>query len=219
MREWNLTHADPMAPRIAADARSGRTVTADDQVWQLRLGKPDEPALSLETRYGGRVGIARLVPIWFAGRRQIYEAQGYHNPPALVHFAPDYLRLRADLTLNLKVTYEFWTMESQAVGGRVTCQNTSSQPQDLRLDLTAQAVREDKTLQMFFLTLENNEAALQMGRLPNLQPVLLLEGAQQLTSTQARLSRTLTLEPGASTAIRWVLASLPDRDSESGAGL
>ena len=88
MHDWNLTYSDPMAPRIAADARDGRTRTADDQVWQLRLGQPDEPAISLETRYGGRVGIARLVPIWFAGRRQIYETQGYHNPPVLVNFAP-----------------------------------------------------------------------------------------------------------------------------------
>jgi hypothetical protein len=213
MREWNLTYADPMAPRIAADARSGRTVTADDQVWQLHLGRPDEPALSLETRYGGRVGIARLVPIWFAGRRQIYESQGYHNPPVLTHFAPDYLRLRAGLTLHIALTYEFWTMESQAVGGRFTCHNTSDQPQDLRLDLSVQAVREEKTLQMFFLALENNQVALQMGRLPNLQPVLLLDGAQQLSSTQARLSRTLTIAPGDQTAIRWVLASLPDRDA------
>ncbi len=213
MREWNLTYTDPMAPRIAADARSGRTIAADDQVWQLHLGKPDEPALSLETRYGGRVGIARLVPIWFAGRRQIYESQGYHNPPVLTHFAPDYLRLRAGLTLHLALTYEFWTMESQAVGGRFTCHNTGDQAQELRFDLTVQAAREEKTLQMFFLTLENNQVALQMGRLPNLQPVLLLDGAEQLTSTQARLSRTVTIAPGQQIAIRWVLASLPDRDS------
>jgi hypothetical protein len=64
MREWQLTQASPMAPRIAADARTGRTNLYDDQVWQLRLGQPDEPAVTLETRYGGRVGLARVVPVW-----------------------------------------------------------------------------------------------------------------------------------------------------------
>ena len=212
MREWHLTYSDPMSPRIAADARTGRTTYTDDQVWQLRLGGPDEPAISLETRYGGRVGLARLVPMWMVGRRQIYETQGYHSPPVLVAFAPDYLRVRADLTLALKLTYEFWTVESQAVGGRMTIRNASDQPQTLRLDLNAQVAREGSTLQMFFLTLENNQVALQLGRLDSIQPVLMLEGADQ-TATSARLSRGVTLEPGAELAIRWVVAGLPDRDA------
>ncbi len=62
MREWHLTAGDPMAPRIAADARTGRTNYHDDQVWQLRLGGAQEPALSLETRFGGRVGLAAVDP-------------------------------------------------------------------------------------------------------------------------------------------------------------
>ncbi len=212
MREWHITYSDPMAPRIAADARTGRTTYTDDQAWQLRLGRPDEPAISLETRYGGRVGMARFVPMWMVGRRQIYETQGYHSPPVLVAFAPDYLRVRAELTLAIKVSYEFWTMESQAVGGRVTCRNTGDQPQTLRLDLNAQVAREGQTLQMFFLTLENNQVALQLGRLDSIQPVLVLEGADQ-TATSARLSRGLTLDPGAEVVIRWVAGGLPDRDA------
>ena len=212
MREWRLTANDPMAPRIAADARAGHTHYADDQVWQLRLGKPDEPAVSLETRYGGRVGLARITPIWFVGKRQVYETQGYHSPPILTAFAPDYLRVRADLTLSMALTLEFWTMESQAVGGRFTCHNTAAQPQELRLDLSVQAARENKTIQMFFLTLENNNVALQLGRGENFQPVLLMEEATG-TGAQARLNRTLTIPPGQSAAVRWVLASLADRDS------
>jgi hypothetical protein len=213
MREWHLTANDPMAPRIAADARSGRTVYADDQTWQLRLGGPDEPALTLETRYGGRVGLARLVPIWHIGRREVYETQGYHNPPALIAFAPDTLRLRAGLTLNLDVTYEFWTMESQAVGGRCVVANTSDQPQTLRFELSVQAMREDKALQMLYLTLEDGRVALQLGRLTHLQPVLLLEGADQAGGTQARLGRALTIPPGAQGTARWVLGSLGQRDA------
>ncbi len=213
MRDWTLTAHDPMAPMIAADARCGRTTYADDQVWRLRLGQPDEPAITLETRYGGRVGLARLVPMWVAGRRQVYESQGYHAPPILTAFAPDYLRLRAELTIAIKLTYEFWTMESQAVGGRCTVQNTSDHPQDLRFDLSVQAVREEKSLQMFFLTLEGGQTALQLGRLPNLQPVLLLEGADPGSTTQARLTRGLTLAPGQQIVIRWVLGSQQARDA------
>lgn len=213
MREWTLTYADPMAPRIAADARSGRTEYTDDQTWQLRLGPPEETAIALETRYGGRVGLARIVPAWTVGRRQVLETQGYHAPPVLTAFAPDYLRVRAGLTLALDVLYEFWAMESQAVGGRITLRNTSDQPQSVTLNLAVQAARENRTLQVFFLTLDDGSVALQLGRLPSLQPVLLLEGAAQGGTTQSRLSRAVTdLAPGASLTVRWVLAGLPDRN-------
>ncbi len=217
MREWHLTYADLIAPRIAADARTGRTNYLDDQSWQLRLGEPDEPAVALETRYGGRVGLARVLPMWFVGRRQIYETQGYHALPVLSAFAPDYLCVRADLTLYVRLMMEFWAMESQAVGGRFTCYNTGEHPQTLRLDLALQAMRENRDVQIYFLTLEGDLAALQLGRqqIGNLEPVLLLEGGTG-TGASARLSRPLTLQPGEHATVRWVLASLPDRDASIG---
>lgn len=215
MRAWHLTGADPMAPRISADARSGRTTYTDDQTWQLRLGQPDEAAVGLETRYGGRVGLARVVPVWIIGRRQVFEAQGYHSPPVLTAFTPDYLRVTARVTYSLGVTFEFWAMESQAVGGRITVEYSGEEAETVRLDLTAQALREQQPMQMYFLTLENDQVALQMGRLPFLQPVLMMEGAGEV-ATRARLSRTLALEPGATVVTRWVLASTPDRDASLG---
>ena len=212
MREWSLTAHDPMAPRISADARAGRTNVADDQTWQLRLGKPDEPAVSLETRYGGRVGLVRLAPVWRIDSREVYQTQGYHQPPVLTAFAPDYLRLKAAVTINLPVTIEFWTMESQAVGGRFICHNTSDQPRTFQAALSAGAARETQPLQMFFLSLENNQVALQIARLPSLQPVLLMEGATG-TGANSWLTRTIMLGPGEQTAIRWALGSLPERDA------
>ncbi len=215
MREWRLTATDPMAPRISADARAGRTNVADDQTWQLRLGKPEEPAISLETRYGGRVGLVRLVPIWTIDSREVYLAQGYHQPPVLTAFAPDYLRLEAAVTYDLPVTIEFWAIESQVVGGRLTCHNTGDQPRAFQAGMSAGAARETKTLQMFFLALENEQAALQIARLPNLQPVLMVEGATG-TGSNSRLARALTLAPGERATVRWALGGLPERDASLG---
>jgi len=211
MRAWQLKPGDPMAPRIAADARAGRTDYHDDQVWGLRLGSPTEPALSLETRYGGRVGLARIVPVWGVGGRKVYETQAYHAPPVLTAFAPDLLRVRAGLTPTLALAAEFWTMESQAVGGRFTVRNSGDRPQPLRLDLTAQVARQDRALPMLFLTLEDGTVALQMGRLPHLQPVLLLEGARE-TGATAQLSRAQTVPSDEAVTFRWVLAARPLRD-------
>ena len=215
MREWKMTAADPMAPRISADARAGRTNIADDQTWQLRLGKPEEPAVSLETRYGGRVGLVRLIPMWTIDAREVYQTQGYHQPPVLKAFAPDFLRLGAAITHSLPVTIEFWTMESQAVGGRLICQNTGDLPRTFQVGMSAGAARETQALKMFFLSLENGDAALQLARLPNLQPVLLVEGATG-SGSNSRLSRTLTLAPGERAVIRWALGGLPERDASLG---
>lgn len=215
MRKWHLTAADPMAPRLSADARSGRTNYTDDQTWQVRLGQPAEPAISLETRYGGRVGLARIVPIWTVDRRQIYETQGYHTPPVITAFAPDYVRISARLTVATAVTLDIWVMESQAIGGQFTLESSGSQPETIQCGLTAQAAREQQPMQMFFLTLENGLTALQMGRLKYLQPVLLLEGASD-TAMKARLSRPVTVEPGAPVRVRWAAAGLPERDASLG---
>ncbi len=212
MREWQLSGASPMAPRIAADARTGRTNLHDDQVWQLRLGQAAEPGVTLETRYGGRVGLARVVPIWTVGRRQIFETHGYHHPPTLTAFAPDYLRVQAEPVLGLRATLEFWAMESQAVGGRITCHNTGTQPIAAQVALAAQAIRKNETLRGLFLTLEGGDTALQLGRLSHLQPVLLVEGGTG-DGTNPRLIRRLDLAPDVSVTIRWVLAGLPERDA------
>lgn len=211
MREWQLTGASPMAPRIAADARTGRTNLHDDQVWQLRLGAPAEPAISLETRYGGRVGLARVVPIWTVERRQVLEAQGYHRPPTLTAFAPDYLRVTAEPAPGISAALEFWTMESQAVGGRIICRNTSDQHRALHLAIAAQAIRNNQTLRAVFLSLDDGGTALQVGRLSHLQPVLLVEGGTG-TGINPRLGRALDLAPGQSVSVRWVLAGLPERN-------
>ena len=212
MREWNLTHADSVAPLIAADARDGHTTYNDDQVWRLQLGAPNEPALALETRYGGRVGLARLVPIWTVSQRQVYEAQGYHAPPVLKHLAPNYLRLQAGLTFAVRVTMEFWVMDSQAAGGRFTLHNTSEQPQVVRLDMIAQALRENAQIRMSLLTLQDGSAALQIGHLPNLQPVMLLDGTNENNAARPRLGRTVDLAPGATVPIRWVIAGKQNRE-------
>src|SRR3989304_4765385 len=62
MRDWKLTQADPLALRLAADARFGPTDYADDQIWELALAGGDPPAMALRTTYGLRARDMRLFP-------------------------------------------------------------------------------------------------------------------------------------------------------------
>ena len=99
MSSWQLTASDPLALRLAADVRQFQTDYADDQIWELVLGEGDSPALSLETRYGGRCGLARLIPMWVVDGEVIYEAAACAAPATLHTFWPGYFRLTWQLTM------------------------------------------------------------------------------------------------------------------------
>ncbi len=64
LRRWEMNRSVPFNFQIAADARFSRTDYTDDQVWKLNLGSRDNPALALQTQFGGRAGLASIVPMW-----------------------------------------------------------------------------------------------------------------------------------------------------------
>ncbi len=211
MRTWHLQLGDPLAPIIAADARDGHTDPLNDQVWRLRLGEADEPAFTLETRYGGRVGLARVVPTWILGQRRARERRDYHVPPALTAFAPDTLRLEAQITPALQLTAELWAMTSRVVGGRFTVRNAQDAPQRLQLDLTAQVAREGQVLRRYLLRLEGGGVALHAAKLPRLHPVLMLRKGLHSPTARSHLRRALSVPPQGQVRFWWVLASEAER--------
>ena len=212
MRDWHLTADSPLSIRLAADPRLGRTDYADDQSWELAFGGPDEPAFALQTRYGGRAGLARIVPMWVLDGRAVYESMGYAERPVLVRFAPNYARITARLTNTLALTAEFWVMSSHAVGGRFILENRSDQPAALRVDLFGQVAREGKAVEMNLLGLEDGTEALHLGRIGNLNPALMMDYAAPQPDRRygdpesPKLSTPISAPPRGSAAIRWVHA-------------
>src|SRR5688572_29183540 len=116
MRDWHLTAESPLAMRFAADVRLRPTDYADDQIWEVVFGKTEEPALAFQTRYGGRAGLARLVPMFVFDGKPIYESHLFHAKPVLRAFAPNYARITASPNDLLDLTAELWVMDSHAVG-------------------------------------------------------------------------------------------------------
>lgn len=218
---------------IAADARLSRTDYTDDQVWEFVVGAQDSPALTLQTRYGGRVGLASLVPMWLLDGRVIYQAQAYARPPAITAFAPGYVRAEANLTPVLALTAEHWTMESRAIGVRYTLTNTGKTEISLRLDLFGQVAVGGRPLKLAVVTLTDKRAALSLGSIGAtdqdggvganvLRPAVMLEqggaqfaaGAGGSGKTSPKIGQNVSVPPGASVTVRWVHAGLNDlRDS------
>lgn len=217
MRNWTLSPGSPLALRIAADARLTPTQYADDQTWELAFGTGDEPAMALQTRYGGRVGLARLVPMFFLGSAANYQAEQVAHPPILRRFAPNYLDLSLDLQADVSVRAEFLVPNSHAVMGRFTLTNTTDRELDLRAELFFQAVRNDQPVKLNLLALEDGRDALHAVNLGGLNPVLLLEGADTLTRMKEgrrdpKLFIKLSVPPHGKVAWQWALVSDTQRD-------
>ncbi len=219
MRDWQLTAESPLAMRFAADVRLDRTDYTDDQSWEIAFGGPDEPGMVIQTRYGGRAGLARLVPMWVVDSRPLYETNALAARPVLRAFAPNYAKITARLLDTLALTAELWVMDSQAVGGRFTLENAAPTPVTLRFDLFAQVVREGAVVDMNLLGLDDGNEALHLGKVGNLNPVLMMEYAAASVTRSVthpgehvspKLSAPLTVPANGWATVRWVHAGKAD---------
>lgn len=210
LRRWLLDSNKTLSLPLAADARLTTTDYLDDQVWELSLGALDSPALVLQTRYGGRVGLASLIPMWFHDGRMIYQAQAYSMPPAITAFAPGYLRIQASLTPNLALQAEYWVMESHAVGARFTLANAHTKPVHLRLDLFGHLGAHGKEQPVRVLKLPDQTSALHFEKAGNLNPAVVLEGGSADQPGSSKIGRELTIGGRKKIVLRWVHAGLPD---------
>ncbi|MCC6805200.1 MAG: hypothetical protein IT319_20135, partial [Anaerolineae bacterium] len=206
MTRWQLTPDDPFAPQLAADARLSATDYLDDQVWELALGTPGNPALALQTNYGGRVGLASLVPLWRVDNRPVYEYQAYASPPVITAFAPGYAQATARITPKLALRAEFWVIESHVVGARLTVKNSGA-ALELGFDLIAFAAAQGKELKFQTVTLPpGNGHALIPGKVGNLTPAIVLENGK--SSSPNTLSASLKIPANGQVIVRWVHAGL-----------
>ena len=218
LRRWQLTPSDPYALPLAADARLRPTDYTDDQVWEVSLGAGESPALALQTNYGGRVGLASVIPLWLLDGRMIYETQGYAKQPVITAFAPGYLRAQARLTPQLALLAEYWAIDSHTFGGRFTLSSALADPVQVRLDLFGHVGAQGKEQPLAILPVTDKTHALHLGRVGNLNPVLVLEGGTaDLVDGDAvspKIGKMVEIGPNERGTLRWVHAGLPTaRDS------
>ncbi len=214
LRRWQLDSRQSLALYIAADARLSLTDYTNDQVWQLDLGQADRPTLALQTQYGGRVGLASIVPMWLYQGRVIYQYQSYHRPPHITHFAPNYLRAEADLLPTLSLVAEYWAMDSRALGAQFTLKNDSEHPLNLRLDLFAHVGAQGREQKLGIITYDVNRNAIHMGAMPRLNPVVVMPNATTDADNRSpKIGIDVAIEAQKSLAIRFVHAGLADPQS------
>lgn len=194
---------------LAADARLAQTRYTDDQVWQIQLGEGQSPALALQTRYGGRVGLASLIPMFTLDNRLIVDTAVYADAPRITAIAPNFALVEAALTPTLTLESEYWCMASDAIGARHTLHNTSNKDIHLRFEVLGHVDTEHKAQPLAILTLAGGGSALTFGKLPRLEPIILVENGTAFiegTRANAKVGADLTVPAGGQTRVRWIHA-------------
>jgi hypothetical protein len=212
MTAWQLTPNSPLALQLAADARLSQTDYFDDQVWELLPGSPGNPALALQTSYGGRVGLASIVPLWRIDNRPIYQYQVYTTPPVITAFAPGYLQASAKITPRLQLKADFWVMDSHAVGARLTVKNTGAAI-EIGLDLVAFVGSQGQEVKLAPLPLTAGIQPLAFGKLGNLSPVVILENGRASADSINSVGTTFKIPSNGQIVVRWVEAALPEQSA------
>jgi len=220
LRRWTLSTDSPTSCLIAADARLSRTSFTDDQVWDVRLGAGDQPAVTLHTRYGGRAGLVSLVPIWTIEGRQIYQSMTYAVPPTFTTLLPDTIIVDSSPVPGLSAQFIFRAHESQVLGGQITLQNTTNTTIHGRFDW------------FWHIGVGGHEQKLTHAVLPglplaltpvlpvgNLTPVVMFDkGGPGDEGLSPRMGITVALAANATVTLRWVHVGLPSLQNAVGLG-
>ncbi len=214
LRRWQLSANDPYALQLASDARLSQTDYLDDQVWEVAVGQGDEPALALHTKYGGRVGLASLVPMWVHTNRVIYQAQTYVQPLQITAFSPGYIGAEGVLLPQLTFKAEHIAFDSHSIGTLYTLHNSGDQPITLRLELFAQVGIRGKPQKLAIVSAASGGQAISLGNLDRLAPVVVIEnggvGSNPGSATSPKIGIDVTIPPGGEERIRWVHNGTPE---------
>ena len=219
LRRWKLEPGTDFSINLSADARLSRTDYTNDQTWNLTPGSNDDPALALQTRYGGLVGQATIIPMWTHNGQSIYEAQSYAQQPRITHFAPGYARVEAFITDALFLIADYRVIDSQIICGSFTIKNDTDNDESLHLDLLGQIIENRKERTLGIVHLSDGTSALSMGMLVGLAPVLVLEGATTDLDNiriSPKIGRTIDIPTGENVTLRWAHAGKQDTQTSLG---
>lgn len=207
MREWNLKAGDPRSLILAADARLCTPNYFNDQIWELRLGGGEPPALALQTTYGLRARNFRIFPRFSEGDTSRSNPEEFATPVRIQRFYPNFLAVTFFPYHEIEVVAEYWAVQSQAVAGRIQLLNKGSSARQIKLELIALLMASMEGQPM--APAEIQTAPVLSGRTADLAPVVFITGGALATSgSYPGLTLELDLPPGDVRQHIWVHAGM-----------
>jgi len=218
MRRWDLSAEETVGLFLASDARLTQNDYLSDQIWRLKLGTGDSPALALQTQYGGRAGLMSIVPMFVLqpdslDANILYQYQDYATPPTIRSFAPNFMSIDSQLTADISITHRFWAMTSNAIGCESIIENKSKKALPIRMEVFGHLIRGGKEEKLHTVNLPKDKHAIFVGKLMNLEATILLESGNANDPSRPRIGKTVKIGKGKKVAIRWLHVGTPSLES------
>lgn len=207
MRDWNIPFQPGHKLTLAADARFCTPDPKNDQIWELCWNESDTEGLNIQTTYGLRVQNIRFFPQFIFKGKRVASPASFFSPLILHTFTPNYALFSCFPYPDLEVQLEYWVPESQAVSGRISLFNRSTESQDIAVEWVG--ILNPLTSGQSMMVYPLGPGHVLTGRSGMLHPVCYLTGSPSpARSTMPALCVQLELEALQSRRLTWVVASL-----------
>jgi len=211
MYEWNLTNGDPLSLTIATDARLVTPDYSDDQIWELKIGGGDPPALALQTTFGLRARNFRLFPRFSLNGTTLTDPATFFHPPQIKNVCPSYLALLYSPFTNIDVESKYWVPTSKGVAGCMNVLNNSSSTQNIYIEWVAQLT---PTNGERMTVMQMHAAPVLSGITDGIAPIVFLTGGSKSGSgSYPSLLLAMEIQPGDSRNFKWIHAALSNPES------
>jgi hypothetical protein len=203
LRRWKTNEFNTQIATLAADARISKTDFTNDHVWQSVLGQHEDPAIAFQTRYGGRVNVASIVPLLHIDNTTIYKAKDYFILPQVVQFAHNYIELTSEPIIDLILNIKAMVFASNAIGFTFTLVNNTPKTLTVRFEAFINVVLKNFSLQLQQVSSKSGRG-FTVNDVISLAPLFFLEGASKLALTGTRLGNDYTISSKKKVTIRCV---------------
>ena len=211
MHNWNFTPEHSISLTLAADARMGPTDYTNDQIWELKLGGSEPPAISLETTFGLRARLCRIFPRFIYNGKVVNDPSQFSHPIIIHRYFPNYLELSFKPFSCINVNLEYWVPGSQVIAGRIKITNTTHEKCAVQLEWAEILLPSPDGFRM--TVNEIGLTTLLAGKTSHISPVLFLAGgAHAFKSPYPSLQLSHVIPAHGEQEARWAHATLADID-------
>ncbi len=212
MQNWNFSPENMISLTLAADARLGSTDYTNDQIWEVKLGSSEPPAISLETTFGLRARLCRIFPRFIHNGKVVNDPSQFSEPITIHRYYPNYLELSFRPFSCINVKLEYWVPNSHVIAGKIKISNLTREKCTTQFELVELLLPSTEGSRMVLNEIEM--ATLLAGKTTNIFPVLFLTGgAQAGKSAYPSLQLSFTIPPHGDQEASWVHASLDAVDN------
>ena len=202
---WKLHLGDPLQLSLAADARLDTADPLNDIIWEISMGDRDPAALSVQTTLGLRARWMQFFPCFTRLGKTRIDPATFHRAPAVTRFFPNTISLNFSPFEGVEVTAHYWVPSSRVLAGRITMENKSILPHNIRLDLAGVLSTLGAGEGMAALPMGLSTAL--QGRSGGMAVVCCLGGSAQMGKiTYPSLSVQTELYPASSFNTTWAVA-------------